>query len=144
MFRAVLHKVVHGDTNTGFSTIQLLCVCKILLKRLRSISPSTAPQDPPGVSESNDKNDRLEDHCNRYCAISSTAPETITSKTHYTEGSKPPSRKRSKYSSLPKDIEKALNLIMSHLEDASRSLNCQDDIKAQSQALEQKMRIRER
>ena len=59
------------------------------------------------------------------------------------ERTKSPLRKRSKYSDLPADIEKALDLIKCHLESTSRYKMSQDDVKTELQALEQKMKIRE-
>jgi len=52
------------------------------------------------------------------------------------ERAKSPLRKRSKYSDLPAEIEKALDLIKSHLEGASRHKLSQDDVKIEVQTLE--------
>lgn len=59
------------------------------------------------------------------------------------ERTRSPLRKRSKYSELPVEIEKALDLIKDRLESASRYNMSRDDVKTEAQALEQKMKIRE-
>lgn len=77
--------------------------------------------------------------------MSTAALETAQNKVRRTGKGihKSPTRKRSKYSDLPRDVEKALELITSRLEDASRSRRSQDDVDSKAQAMEQKLKIQE-
>lgn len=79
-------------------------------------------------------------------AASSSVPEIVHSRARSTgKGGvrKSPQRKRSKYSDLPRDIERALDLIASHLGDSSQLRKSQEDAETKSRAGEQKMRIQE-
>jgi hypothetical protein len=110
--------------------------------RHRAISLTTVLQHRAGVSAKANGGDGLDGHSNRD-VISSTAPKPPPSRIRSPERGRGNKRKRSKYSSLPKDIEKALDLIASHLEDMSQVRKSQDDIEIRSRDLEQKVRMQE-
>lgn len=79
-------------------------------------------------------------------AILCTSPEIPLTGTRTPErerGKRIPSRKRSKYSSLPKDIEKALDLVLSHLGDMTQLRKSKEGIENRSRDLEQEVKIQE-
>jgi hypothetical protein len=110
-----------------------------------SIPLSTVLQSRSGICEKSHDNHELDDHKIPRHVTSSPAPETVPNKIRRIGkgGGKPSPRKRSKYSDLPRELEKALELITSHLGDATQSRKSKDDVESKSRALEQKMRIQE-
>lgn len=56
---------------------------------------------------------------------------------------KSPPRKRSKYSDLPSEVERAFDLIKSHLEGVSKNKRSHEDVENRAKILEQKMKIQE-
>lgn len=110
-----------------------------------SISLSTVLQSRSEISEKNHGSHELDDHKIPRHVTSSPAPETVPNKLRRIGkgGGRPSPRKRSKYSDLPKELEKALELIASHLGDSTQSRKSRDDVESKSRALEQKMRIQE-
>jgi hypothetical protein len=109
-----------------------------------SISLNTVLQSRAGTSDKAGNIER-KGHDDIHRTTSFMAPSVTWSSTHRTEreDNKPPPRKRSKYSDLPKDIEKAMNLIAAQLEGVSKNRKYQDDIENKSRALEQKVKIQE-
>jgi hypothetical protein len=98
-----------------------------------------------GPSDNDHEGNKSDDYSNNRCPVPSDIEETTQGKKRRAGKGvhQSPPRKRSKYSDLPADIEKALDLITSHLEDASRPRRWQDDFDSKARAIEQKFKIQE-
>lgn len=109
------------------------------------ISLSSVMKDRAGMRDTENENEKPENHCNSRPSVSSPIPEAAPSRARRVgkRSQKSPSRKRSKYSDLPKDLEKALELITTNLESVSRSRISQDEGHTKARALEQQLRIQE-
>ena len=109
------------------------------------ISLSSVMKNRSGLSENEQANNKMDNDSNAQPPIASPVLETAHRKTRRAgkRTQKSPTRKRSKYSDLPKDLEKALDLITSNLEGASRSKKSQDDVDNKARAMEQKLRIQD-
>ncbi|KIN01619.1 hypothetical protein OIDMADRAFT_144298 [Oidiodendron maius Zn] len=109
------------------------------------ISLNTVMKNRSVPSDNDHDRNKSENHSNNQTAIPSNIQDPTQGKIRRTGKGvhKSPPRKRSKYSDLPKDIEKALDLITSRLEEASRSRRWQDDVDGKARAMEQKVKIQE-
>ncbi|KAH8800495.1 hypothetical protein F5884DRAFT_554644 [Xylogone sp. PMI_703] len=81
-------------------------------------------------------------------ATNSSIPPTTQTKPYragklVTKRNRSPPRKRSKYSNLPSEIEKAFDLIKNHLESVSNDRRSQDTAENEVKILEQKLRMKE-
>jgi regulator of replication initiation timing len=109
------------------------------------IPVSSVLKSRSGPSDNDHEISKSHVHNQNRPVMSTAALETAQNKVRRTGKGihKSPTRKRSKYSDLPRDVEKALELITSRLEDASRSRRSQDDVDSKAQAMEQKLKIQE-
>jgi hypothetical protein len=107
------------------------------------ISLSSVLKNRTGRRDTENENDKPDNHSNSRPSVSSSVPEAATTRPRRARVQKSSSKKRSKYSELPKDLEKALELITSNLESVSRSRKSQDDGDTKARALEQQLRIQE-
>ena len=109
------------------------------------ISLSSVMKNRSGLSDNDHDKSKTDNHDNARPPIPSPVLETAHGKTRRggTRTQRSPARKRSKYSDLPKDLEKALELITSNLEGASRSKKSQDDVDSKARIMEQKLRIQD-
>ncbi|PMD43885.1 hypothetical protein L207DRAFT_482494 [Hyaloscypha variabilis F] len=85
-------------------------------------------------------------HIQSHVGVASSIPSTSQSKPRRTgklTGSESAPRKRYKYSDIPADVEKALDLIKNHLINVSQPRKSEVDVEDKAQVLAQKMKIQE-